>query len=316
MVLLKAQSSWRNDFKDHRKEIDMRGNRRSQRLFGTAVVAAVLLTAFAVQAQTPTEPGPRATPSATPSLEREFFKNILRDQRTIWTAPLHLQRKDAKWLVPFGIGSMALITTDRISGDEMAEFDHAVKPSRIISYGGSTYGAGAIAGTFYLVGRANHDDRARETGLLSAESLIDSLIVGKGLKEITQRARPLAGRERSEFFDGGSSFPSGHSIQAWSVATIVAKEYAHHPLVKVAAYGAATAVSFSRFTGQKHYLSDVLVGSALGYGIGQYVFRARHRTPAESFAPDQLQTSTRWPAIAPQYNRRAHQYGMAVSWSF
>jgi membrane-associated phospholipid phosphatase len=294
----------------------MRRNRRSQRLFSIAVLATVLVIGSAVQAQTPAEPSPSAKPSATPSLEREFFKNILRDQRAIWTAPFHLHRKDAKWLVPFGIGSMALITTDRVSGDEIAEFDRAVKPSRIISYGGSTYSAGAIAATFYLVGRTKHDDRARETGLLSAESLIDSLIVVEGLKEITQRARPLAGRERSEFFDGGSSFPSGHSIQAWSVATIVAKEYAHHPLVKVAAYGAATAVSFSRFTGQKHYLSDVLVGSALGYGIGQYVFRARHRTTSESFVPNQLQTNTRWPTIAPQYNRRAHQYGMGLSWSF
>jgi membrane-associated phospholipid phosphatase len=294
----------------------MRSNRRSQRLFGIAILILLLSTAFAGRAQTPAEPSPSPTPSATPSLEREFFRNILRDQRTIWTAPFHLHRKDAKWLIPFGIGSMALITTDRISGDEIAEFHRAVKPSRIISYGGSTYSAGVIAGTFYLVGRTKHDDRASETGLLSAESLIDSLIVVEGLKEITQRARPLAGRDRSEFFDGGSSFPSGHSIQAWSVATIVAKEYADRPLVKVAAYGAATAVSFSRFTGQKHYLSDVLFGSALGYGIGQYVFRARHRSPSGSSVQNQLQTNGRWPTIAPQYNRRAHQYGIGLSWSF
>ena len=221
-----------------------------------------------------------------------------------------------KWMVPFGIGSMALISTDRISGDEIAEFDRGVKASRIISYGGSTYSGGAIAATFYLVGRTKHDARARETGLLGAESMIDSLFVVQGLKEITQRARPLAGRERSEFFDGGNSFPSGHSTQAWSLATIVAKEYGDHPLVQVAAYGAATAVSVSRFTGQKHYLSDVVVGSALGYGIGQYVYRARHRTPTDSSVQDQLQTNTRWPTIAPQYSRRAHQYGVALGWSF
>ena len=291
-------------------------NRRSQRLFGITIFILVLLTGLAVQAQTPAEPSPGPTPSATPSLEREFFKNILRDQRTIWTAPFHLHRNDAKWMVPFGIGSMALISTDRITGDEIAEFDRGVKASRVISYGGSTYSTGAIAATFYLVGRTKNDARARETGLLSAESLIDSLIVVNGLKEITQRARPLAGHERSEFFDGGTSFPSGHSIQAWSVATIVAKEYGDHPLVQVAAYGAATAVSLSRFTGQKHYLSDVVVGSALGYGIGRYVYRTRHRPASDSSVQNQLQTNTHWPTIAPQYNRHAHQYGIALGWSF
>ena len=32
---------------------------------------------------------------------------------------------------------------------------------------------------------------------------------------------------------------------------------------------AAAAVSVSRYTGRNHFLSDVLVGSALGYGIGR-----------------------------------------------
>jgi membrane-associated phospholipid phosphatase len=291
-------------------------NKRSQRLFGIILLTVVCLTGFAVQAQTPAEPSSTPLPSATPSLEREFLKNILRDQRTIWTAPFHLHRNDTKWMVPFGIGSMALISTDRISGDEIAEFDRGLEASRIISYGGSTYSAGAISATFYLMGRAKNDARARETGLLSAESLIDSLIVVNGLKEITQRARPLAGRERSEFFDGGNSFPSGHSIQAWSVATIVAEEYGDHPLVKLAAYSAATAVSLSRFTGQKHYLSDVVVGSALGYGIGRYVYRARHRTVSNSSIQKELQRTTRWPTIAPQYSHRAHQYGISLGWNF
>src|SRR5205814_5330383 len=136
-----------------------------------------------------------------------------------------------------------------------------------------------IAATFYLVGRVRHDERARETGLLGAEALIDSAIVVTALKEITQRGRPLSGRDRSEFFDGGSSFPSGHSIEAWSLAAVIANEYQHNRAVQVAAYGIASAVSISRFTGEKHYLSDILVGSALGYGIGSYVYKAQHIKP-------------------------------------
>lgn len=219
-------------------------------------------------------------------------------------------------MLPSGIGTMALITTDRITGDGIAEFDRQVRASRIISYGGSTYGVGAIAATFYLVGRKGNDARARETGLLGAEALVDSVIVAGGLKGITQRARPMAGRERSEFFDGGGSFPSGHSIQAWSMAAIIASEYHDRRLVQVAAYGVASAISVARFTGEKHYLSDVLAGSALGYGIGQYVYHTRHRTKVDSFDEDARLQSSRWPALMPRYVRGGRQYGVAFTWSF
>lgn len=280
------------------------------------LLSVVLSVGFAVHAQTPAVPSSTPTASPTPSLERKFFKNILRDQKAIWTAPFHLHREDAKWMVPSGIGVMALITTDRITGDDIAKFDRQVKASRILSYPGSTYGVGAVAATFYLVGRKKNDGRARETGLLSAEVFVDSLIVGNGLKVITQRARPLAGRERSEFFDGGSSFPSGHSIQAWSVATIVANEYHDHRIVQLAAYGAASAVSFSRFTGHKHYISDVVVGSAIGYGIGRYVYHAHPRTKSNASDEDEGLNASRWPAIMPRYNRYARQYGIALTWRF
>ena len=275
----------------------MRRNRRSQCLFGLLLsLVTFAACAAAVRAQTPAP-----SPSPAPSLEHEFFKNILRDQKAIWSAPLHVERGDAKWMVPAGIGFMALTTTDRITGDEIGEASRQDRASQTISYAGSIYGLGAVAGTFYLIGRDKHDYRARETGLLATEALIDSVIVEGALKGITQRARPADGRERSEFFDGGSSFPSGHSTQAWAVATVIAHEYKERPSVQIAAYGLATAVSIARFTGHKHYLSDVLAGSALGWGIGRYVYGAHHRDA---------------PMLTLQFNRGARQYGAGLTWSF
>jgi Membrane-associated phospholipid phosphatase len=279
-------------------------------------LAVLLSLALAVKAQTTPTPSPTPVARASPSLEREFFKNILRDQKAIWTAPLHLQRADAKWMVPSGIGLMALITTDRMTGDEISKFDRLVKPSNIVSYAGSNYGIGAVAATFYLVGRKKNDARARETGILSAEAVVDSLLVVHVLKGITQRARPQTGRDRSEFFDGGNSFPSGHSIAAWSMATIIANEYHDHRVARVAAYGIASAVSLARFTGGKHYLSDVLVGSALGYAIGKYVYHAHHRKDSHSSDEDEGSREFRHLVIAPQYNRRAREYGVGLTWSF
>ncbi|HSB28166.1 MAG TPA: phosphatase PAP2 family protein [Pyrinomonadaceae bacterium] len=272
------------------------------------ILAAFVLTGSISRAQSPT-PSPSPSP---PSLESEFLKNIVRDQKAIWTAPLRLHRADSKWLVPASIGTMALITTDRITGDEIGESDAQVHASHIVSYAGSVYGTGAIAATFYLIGRSRNDTRARETGILTAEAIINSSIVGGVLKGITQRARPADGRDRSEFFDGGSSFPSGHSLSAWSAAAVIASEYHDNAWVKVAAYGVAGAVSVARFTGQKHYLSDVLVGSAAGYAIGKYVYHAHHRDVLDSDPEDR--SKLHWPTIVPEYNR--HQYGIGLSWSF
>ena len=65
-----------------------------------------------------------------------------------------------------------------------------------------------------------------------------------------------------------------------------------------------------------HYLSDVLVGSALGYGIGKYVYHAHHRKTSDAAGEDEGPTASRWPAISPGFNRRARQYGVALTWSF
>jgi len=269
----------------------------------------ILSTGFGVLGQTIPDPLPTPAATPTPSLEKQFFKNILSDQKAIWTMPFRRDRQDAKWMIPAGIGMGALITTDRITGDEIAEFGDLSQASRILSYPGSIYGVAAAASSFYLLGRKNHDERARETGILIAEGSVNTFIVVSALKVTTQRGRPEDGRERSEFFDGGSSFPSGHSAHAWTVATIVANEYHDKRAVQIAAYGIASAVSVARFTGGRHYISDVVVGSALGYGIGKYVYNAHHRKGDPSGVSE-------WPAITPEFNRRAHEYGIGLTWKF
>ena len=296
----------------------MRSNRRSLCHFGIIVLTA-LFACVGARAQS-ASPTPSPSPSSSPSLEKQFFKNILRDQKAIWTSPAHVRGDDVPWLLMLGVTTGGFIATDRATGDAMAKHFRQINASDKISYAGSIYGVGAEAVSFYLIGRAAHNQRARETGVLSAEGIIDSVIVFAALKGITQRARPFDGKNRSKFFVGGSSFPSGHSTEAWTVATIVASEYHDHLAVQIAAYGVASAVSVSRFTGLHHYLSDVLVGSAMGYGIGHYVYKAHHpRNSTNAGGPEEeetFSTSKRLPAIAPLYDRRAHDYGVALAWSF
>src|SRR5262249_34314657 len=192
----------------------MRSNRTTRCRFGMMILALLFTAALAAQAQSPTptpSPPPPSPASASPTLEKQLFKNLLRDQKAIWTSPVRVRGDDGKWLIPMGWATATLIASDRDTGDEMLETDKLVNASRIISYAGSIYGVAAEAGAFYFIGRATHNDRARETGLLSAEAALDSGVVVTVLKEITQRARPTGGKDRSKFFLGGTSFPPSHS---------------------------------------------------------------------------------------------------------
>jgi membrane-associated phospholipid phosphatase len=284
-------------------------------------IAAFATTAFG-QTQ-PTAGGPQVQPTPTPSLEKKFFINLLRDQKAIWTSPFSLHRSDAKWIAPLGISAAVLWGTDRRTAGELIEpgnHQTRLNISKAISRGGSFYVTGGVAAGFYFVGRARHDSRARETGLLSAEALIDGAIVVSALKAISQRPRPTIDHASGEFFDRGSSFPSGHAVGAWSVATVIAYEYGpHHPLIRYGAYGIATVVSLSRYTGSNHFLSDVLVGSALGFGIGRYVYHQHHDRSLDQEAgktKTSFMRSKFFPLIAPNYSARGHVYGATLDWSF
>ncbi len=273
------------------------------------------LTEFKSAAQSP---APSPQPSPTPTLEKQFLKNIVRDQEKIWTSLLRLRAGDAKWLAPLGLATAGLIATDRETARSLGNNRTRERVSHGVSYLGSGYGVGGIAGTFYLFGVIEKNERARETGLLGGEALIDSGIVVTVSKTVTGRSRPLSDNGRGRFFNGGNSFPSGHSAAVWSLAEVVAEEYKDKPLARFGAYGLATAVSISRFTGRDHFLSDVLIGSALGYCIGRYVYRTHHDSSLDSNPKKQTKAehSKLFPDIVPIFDRRSRTYGANLNWDF
>ena len=64
--------------------------------------------------------------------------------------------------------------------------------------------------------------------------------------------------------------PSGHTIAAFSIATVVARRYRKHRWVPFVAYGLAGVVGFSRMTLSAHFASDVFMGASLGYSISRF----------------------------------------------
>lgn len=78
---------------------------------------------------------------------------------------------------------------------------------------------------------------------------------------ITEGLKRAVGEERPDH-SNHSSFPSGHASAAFAMATTLAE---YHPNKKWLAYGAASAISWSRVELNRHYWHDVVAGAALGY---------------------------------------------------
>ena len=213
--------------------------------------------------------------------DHNIVRDIAIDQKTVWTAPAHVHKSDLKWILPLGAATAALIATDRHSSGALGPSEIRQDISDGVSHLGAPYSTFGASGLMWAVGRWNHKERLQRTGHESVEALTDSSVVILALKAATNRQRPLSDDHDGAFWEGGKSFPSGHAVSSWTMASVVAHEY-RSPWIEVAAYGTASAVSVARFTGKNHFASDVLVGSAVGYLIGRFVVHRHHEDTAHS----------------------------------
>jgi len=212
------------------------------------------------------------------------LKDIVLDQAGIWTSPLRLQSRDALWLLPFAGATAVAIHYDPRAQQELGIDKNRIDASNTISAFGSTYATIGAGSTVYLIGRLTHNDHLSESGRLGTEAVIDASLVAEALKLATNRERPDQGNGTGGFWPHGTrsfsdSFPSGHAIGSWALARVIAAEYPNKP-TQIGVYAFATAISVSRVTSLKHFPSDALVGSVLGFLIGGYV--ARHHAGQES----------------------------------
>jgi hypothetical protein len=135
--------------------------------------------------------------------------------------------------------------------------DRVLKPGATL--GGMPLEVGAAAAMMSL-GHAMHKPCL---GSLGSE-LLQAQLVGAawtiGLKAIVRRDRPEG---------TGYSFPSGHTTTAFASATVLQRRLGWK--VGIPAYAVATYVAASRVEMQRHYLSDVVFGAALGIVAGRTV---------------------------------------------
>ena len=221
--------------------------------------------------------------SAAPASRDVSFKllpgNFLQDQKKMWMFPGRLA-KGQHWMptMAVAVGTLALLSNDPRVGPYFGQtrifhgFDH-VFDSKITGW--ETI---AIPSSLYAIGLARRDSYMRKTALFAAEAVADSEVIRAVMNSATRRLRPAdipaAGNYENTFLHSrsliGSSFPSGHTIAAVAVATVIARRYHRQRWVPIAAYGLAGVIGFSRISLRAHFPSDVFLGGVLGYAIARY----------------------------------------------
>ncbi len=240
-------------------------------------------------------------------LAGKLLGNMLLDQKEIWTSPFHMRRQDIKWWVGIAGVTAVLIATDHRTTNVFENSQGQVSFGNNISRIGASYTLLPVVAGFYTYGVLKDDPKPREVGVLGGEALLDSLIVVEVLKTVAGRNRPDNPVNPGHFFKAGDSFPSGHAIESWSLASVIAHEYGHgSKVVPVVVYSLAGVVSAARFAAQRHYASDIVAGGAMGWFLGRYVYQthmdhAIHKHPAVR------------PRIAPELDPSQKLYGLKVA---
>src|ERR1700741_3616566 len=102
----------------------------------------------------------------------------------------------------------------------------------------------------------------------SACAALAGVFVFKALKKISHRQRPCHMEPHcwSRVLPPDQfSFPSGHTMTAFSIALVVSYFY---PGLEGALYFLAASIAVSRVVLGMHFMSDVLAGAILGVGLG------------------------------------------------
>ena len=211
-----------------------------------------------------------------------LLPNLIDDQKGIWSFPARLAQGQ-NWIPT----SIILGTTAGLVALDPAEAGYFQRTPTFrrfnTIFSGNATAIGTVVGpvSLYAVGLLRKDSKMQRTALLAGEAVADTEILTTVLKDATKRVRPAgfppSGNRYDSWFEssgpfwrGAGSFPSGHTIAAFSVATVFARRYANHRWVPYAAYGMAAIVGFSRLTLSAHFLSDVFMGGALGYSISRF----------------------------------------------
>jgi hypothetical protein len=165
------------------------------------------------------------------------------------------------WVGVGGGLALAAHPFDDNVNEEMIEnrtADRIFKPGAVLGQSPTLFSAAAAV---YIVGRSKNEPKVSHVGM----DLIRALAIAEG---VTQVLKYSTRRERPDG-SGATSFPSGHSADTFAFATALERHLGWR--FATPAYVFASYVATSRLPANRHWLSDVMFGSAVGIISGRTV---------------------------------------------
>jgi membrane-associated phospholipid phosphatase len=200
----------------------------------------------------------------------------LKDTLATLGAPLHWNGKE--WLMFGGIAAGVTAVgfafdvpmRDKTQHHQTSTLDDLTK---VVEPFGAEYSL-AVIGAYGVAGFVFHDAESKDIFFDSAiASILASGIITPTLKFVIGRERPSETVSSTAFhpFSGSdNAFPSGHSTQAFAVASVISA-HSDQVWVSVTAYTIAGLVGFSRIYHNAHWTSDVTAGALIGTFVGRGV---------------------------------------------
>lgn len=224
----------------------------------------VLTLALALQAPVPQEPPP--PPPQEDQAFRHFFQNLGRDIKA-------LPSKDTALVLGTATG-VALVAHS--ADDDIKAWVDEQEPASYTALGriaGDGWVQAGAAIATYGVGAVGGYPAVRHIGADLIRSQMLNAILTRGLKLATSRERP-----------GGSSdsMPSGHTSASFTTASVLGGHFG--PKVGIPAYAFAGFIGWTRIRDNAHWLTDVIVGGAIGTVVGRTVARG-HRQQTWAIVP-------------------------------
>ena len=230
---------------------------------------------------------PAPTEEAHPAPEHTGWATLGKD---LWNDFKAFPQRPSTWVI-LGIGAASAALVHPIDDDVNAHLVGKRGRARMWApgkYVGAAYTQAVVAVGFYVIGRyavpkdpenpvvegtSPRTNKWSHMGfdLLRAQAV--SQVVVQGMKFAVRRDRPSG---------VCCSFPSGHAAAAWAAASVVERHFGYRmalPTIAIASY-----VATSRLHENVHFLSDVLMGSAVGVASGWTVV-GRHGRSSYALTP-------------------------------
>jgi PAP2 superfamily len=220
-----------------------------------ALVPAAAESSLSSAQVVPKPAGPPPTPAHTGI--KAMLKGLVTDFENLPS------KENAWWAGIGGAGALAVHPADNNVNAHLVGKDALFSPGRII---GATPTLLGVAATVYAFGRLKDEPKVSHVGMDLIRSVAVAEALTQALKYTTRRERPDG--------SGRNSFPSGHAADTFAFATALERHLGWRGAVP--AYVLSSYVASSRLHENRHFLSDVVFGSAVGIIAGRTVTRHGH----------------------------------------